>query len=388
MERETASASPDRAVAPTLHLSMVVPGTLLDRAGEQLGRVDDLIVRLDDGGYPPISGLRVRLAERELFVPADHIAALEFGQVRLAGEHLHMRRFERRPGEVLLRKDVLDRQLINVDGARLVRANDIELAQVDGVWRVIGVDTTLKGALRRLLPRRFGARITTEQFLDWASVEPFVGHVPTLKLRVPHPKLATLHPAEIADLVEAASHREGEEILRAVSGGDRELEADVFEELDEQHQVEFIEERPDHEVAAVLARMAPDDAADLIAELPEERRDAILSLVPASQRTKVRALLGYDPAEAGGLMSPDFLCLYRQATVGEALERVRTTLAPPELLTTIFVMDSRGRLAGSLPLAELVRADDDASLLELVVHDTPRLIADADFEEVARVMAD
>src|SRR5438309_8179691 len=102
MERETASASAGRASAPTLHLSTIAPGKLLDRAGEQLGHVDDLIVRLDDRGYPPISGLRARIAERELFVPADRIAALEFGQVRLAGERLHMRRFERRPGEVLL----------------------------------------------------------------------------------------------------------------------------------------------------------------------------------------------------------------------------------------------------------------------------------------------
>src|SRR5207248_6008095 len=130
-------------------------------------------------------------------------------------------------------------------------------------------------------------------FLDWASVEPFVGHVPSLKLKVPHPKLAKLHPAEIADLVEAASHREGEEIIDAV-GSDRELEADVFEELDEQHQIEFIEERSDEQVAAVLARMAPDDAADVVAELDEERREAVLTQLPASQRTKVRALLGYD----------------------------------------------------------------------------------------------
>jgi len=375
---ERAQATEGRARAELLPVSQVLGGALRDNEGGRIGRVDDLIVRLGGAGYPPITGLLVTVARRQAFVSADAASDIERGSVTLRTPRIDLRPFQRRSEEVMLKKDVLDQQLINVDGARLVRANDIELARIEGWWRVVGVETGPRGVVRRLLPRALGGRVEPREFLDWASVEPFVGHVPTLKLRVPHPKLATLHPAEIADLVEAASHREGEEILRAVSGGDRELEADVFEELDEQHQVEFIEERPDHEVAAVLARMAPDDAADLIAELPEERRDAILSLVPASQRTKVRALLGYDPAEAGGLMSPDFLCLYRQATVGEALERVRTTLAPPELLTTIFVMDSRGRLAGSLPLAELVRADDDASLLELVVHDTPRLIADAD----------
>ena len=387
MERETASASPDRAVAPTLHLSMVVPGTLLDRAGEQLGRVDDLIVRLDDRGYPPISGLRVRLAERELFVPADHIAALEFGQVRLAGEHLHMRRFERRPGEVLLRKDVLDRQLINVDGARLVRANDIELAQVDGVWRVIGVDTTLKGALRRLLPRRFGARITTEQFLDWASVEPFVGHVPTLRLRVPHPKLATLHPAQIADLVEAASHSEGEEIIEAV-GSDRELEADVFEELDPQHQVEFPHERSDAEAAQVLATMEPDDAADLLDDLDDERRQAVLELLPHVQRRKLRVLLGHDPATAGGLMSPDFLALSAETTVGAALDRVRAAQCPDEALGAVFALDGEGHLSGTASLPALLREPSEKRLVDVAQPVAAQLDVEADFEEVARVMAD
>jgi Mg/Co/Ni transporter MgtE len=219
-------------------------------------------------------------------------------------------------------------------------------------------------------------------------VEPFVGHVPTVKLRVPHPKLARLHPAQIADLVEAASHQEGEEIIEAVGADDRELEADVFEELDDQHQVEFIEERSDQQVAQVLARMAPDDAADLVAELGDARREAVLALLPAAQRTKIRALLGYDPAEAGGLMSPDFVSLYRHATVDEALDRVRRSAVPEDLLTAVFVMDSHKRLEGSIQIATLLRAESDTTLVDLVRRDTPRLIPDADFEEVARLMAD
>jgi CBS domain-containing protein len=385
---EAGEATRPRTTPEVLPLSQVLGGALRDNEGGRIGRVDDLIVRFGGTGYPPITGFLVSVAGRQAFVSADAASDIGPSRVFLRTPRIDLRPFRRRPEEVLLKKDVLDQQLINVDGARLVRANDIELARVHGWWRVVGVETGPRGALRRLLPRALGGRVEPHEFLDWASVEPFVGHIPTLKLRVPHPKLAKLHPAEIADLVEEASHGQGEEIMRAVRGDDRELEADVFEELDEQHQLEFIQERSDPEVAAVVARMAPDDAADLVAEMDEERRDAVLGLVPVSQRTKVRALLGYDPAEAGGLMSPDFVCLYRQATVAEALERVRTTLAPPELLTTIFVMDSRRRLAGSLPLAELVRADSDSALLELVARDTPRLIPDAEFEEVARLMAD
>jgi len=374
-------------VPQVLHLSLVAGGALRDGDGARLGRVDDLIVRLGDDDHPPITGVLVTVAGRQAYVPAERVADLGSSEVRLSRAELDLRGFRRRPEEVLLKRDVLDRQLINVDGARLVRANEIELARLEGWWRVIGVDTGPRGLLRRLVPRRLGPRLRTGAFLDWASVEPFVGHVPTVRLRVPHPKLARLHPAQIADLVEAASHREGEEIIAAV-GSDEDLEADVFEELDEQHKLEFIAERSDADVAGVLARMAPDDVADVVAELDEGRREPVLSLLAAPRRAKVRTLLGYDPAEAGGLMSTEFLCLYRFATVREAVERVRTSAIPASLLTTVYLMDSRRALSGAVAVAELLRAEPESPLAGLVGRSPPRLRADASLEEVARVMSD
>jgi Mg/Co/Ni transporter MgtE len=209
-----------------------------------------------------------------------------------------------------------------------------------------------------------------------------------VRLRIPHPKLAKLHPAQIADLVEAASRREGEEIIEAVGADDRELEADVFEELDEQHLREFLEDRPDEEVAQILSRMAPDDAADTIGELEEERREPVLALLPVSHRVKVRALLGYEPDEAGGLMSPDFVSLRGVTSAADALEAVRLSKISPELLTAVFVMEADGSLEGSVALAALLRADPGKRLSALVKHELPSLRADAPFEEVARLMAD
>jgi CBS domain-containing protein len=373
---------------PILHLSTLAGSPLRDLDGERLGKVEDVIVRLDGAGYPPITGLLVHVAGRTSYLGVDAVSDLGRHGAVLRKTQLDLRRFERRQGEVLLRRDVLDRQLINVEGARLVRANEIELADVAGSWRVVGVDTGARGGLRRLLPRPLGERIATTEFLDWASVEPFVGHVPTVRLRVPHPKLARLHPAQIADLVEAASRREGEEIIEAVGQDDRELEADVFEELDDQHQREFLEDRPDEQVAEILARMAPDDAADAAGELDEERREQILALLPVGQRIKVRALLGYDPAEAGGLMSPEFISLRRTTTAGEALDAVRLSKISPELLTAVFVCGPHGELEGSVPVAALLRAGPDRRLSALVKHELPAVHVDAAFDEVARVMAD
>jgi len=361
---------------------------LRDSDGERLGRVEDVIVRLGGVGYPPITGFLVKVAGRTSYLGIARVSNIGEEGVVMNKAKLDLRHFERREEEVLLGRDVLDRQLINVEGARLVRANEIELADIAGSWRVVGVDTGPRGGFRRLLPKPLGQRIATGDFLDWASVEPFVGHVPTVRLRVPHPKLAKLHPAQIADLVEAASRHEGEEIIQAVGEDDRELEADVFEELDDHHQREFLEDRPDDQVAEILARMAPDDAADAAGELDDERRARVLALLPVSHRVKVRALLGYDPAEAGGLMSPEFVSLRRSTTAGEALDAVRLSKISPELLTAVFVTAPEGSLDGSVPLAALLRTEPDRRLSALVKHELPSLRAHASFEEVARVMAD
>ena len=372
-----------------VHLSAILRSPLLDRAGERLGRVEDLIVRLADGGYPPITGLKARIGGRELFVPIDKVAELEPGQVRLSAQKLNLGRFERRVGEVLLSQDVLARKLVNVeaDPPRLITAHEIELACVDGWWRVVGVDPSTGAQIRRMFPRRLKRLISDRPFLDWTDMEPFVEHVPSARLRFSYRKLADLHPAEIADLVEAASHDEGEEIIKAV-GQDRELEADVFEELDEHHQLEFIRERPDEQVAAVIARMAADDAADLIVEIDQERRGRVLALLPGAQRHKIEKLLDYNPSTAGGLMSPAFITLSEQEPVERALARVRSSDIPAATLTTVYLHDGDGRLAGSVLIVELLRREASTPLSQLAEREPQAVHTDVEVPEVARTMTD
>lgn len=372
---------------PVLHLSLIAGGRLADADGGRLGRVDDVIVQLD-GEYPPVSGVLATVAGRRVFVPAAVIADISHGTVTLSRSRLDLGRFERREQEVLLKHDVLDRQLINVTGARLVRANEIELARLEGWYRVAGVDTSLRGLGRRLLPRKLAGRIGPGTFLDWAQIEPFTGHVPTVRLRVPHPKLARLHPAQLADLVEAASHSEGDEILRAVAE-DSGRQAQVYGELDSHHKAEFLGERSDQEAAALMAQMEADDAVDLVGELEPQRRDNVIDLLPLVQRRRVRALLGYDPATAGGLMSPGFVCLYATATREEALERIGRSRHSADALAWVFVMNSDRRLRHAVALPDVVRGAPGSLL-----SDAPGVLAarsvgvDAEAAEVARVMTD
>jgi CBS domain-containing protein len=372
-----------------VHLSSLAGSPLLDSAGERLGRVEDLVARLDHGdGLPPVIGLKARIGGRELFVPIDRVERLEPAAARTSTTKLNLAQFERRRGEVLLRADVLDRSLINVSTARLVTAREVELVCDQGAWRVAGIDPSLRPRLWRFLPRRFrGHDSEHREFVPWNDLEPFVGHVPSSSLKLATRRLRRLHPALIADLVEAASHDEGEEILKAV-GEDKELEADVFEELDDEHQVEFLRERSDAEVAAVLSRMASDDAADLLLEMEQDRRLPVLNLMPAGKQSKIKALLGHNPSTAGGLMNPDFVAAASDASVRDAIAAIRASELGAQQVSIVCVTDAGGVLVGVVSLADLIRSHVDARISSLIDNPTPTVAPEDDLPEVARLMSD
>ncbi|HEY5104207.1 MAG TPA: CBS domain-containing protein [Acidimicrobiales bacterium] len=338
-----------------LHLSTFLRRPIFDSGGDRIGRVQDLVARLGDDAHPPVVGAVIRIEGRNLFVPIRKIGGLVQGRMTFEGKQVDLRRFERRPGELLLAEDLLARHLINLVRGRIIIANEIEIAEIEGRWEVVGVDPGRRPLLRRVLGHRIGSHVHADSIVDFASIEPFVSHVPSARLRIPYRKLAKLHPAQIADLVEQSSHEEGEEIIEAV-GLDRELEADVFEELDTTHQLEFLESRSDLEAARLLSRMEPDNAADLISEFDQERRLPILELLPYEQQTKVRQLLSYNADTAGGMMNPDFVSVSANATVADALEAIRSSSVPAESLQAVFVLDESGQPIGAASIAPLVRA--------------------------------
>jgi len=374
----------------TLRLSRLLKRPVTDRGGGSLGRLTDVIVRLRGTDYPLVTGLVAAVGGREIFVPIDQVSSFDGDPLRLSSARLSLRHFERREGEVLLRADVLGHRLIDVPNARLVRAADLELVRVsnphpprDGAeWVVAGVDTR---------PRRmFGLRApeTPGGVRDWHDFEWLIGHVGSALLRGPFARIRRLKPAQIADLLESASAEEETEILGRVRA-DPELEADVFEELDEDLATRLLGARTDFEIAAVLARMRADDAADAIAELPQQRRQPVLDLLPPGPRQKVLTLMGFSSASAGGLMGVDFIALPGTATVRAALTRVRESpLLQPEALTSVHAVDEDGCLRGVARLVTLVQADQDAALIDVSDTDPVRVGADTDITDVAVLMTD
>lgn len=370
-----------------LMVTQVLRSPVLNPSGDELGRLEDLIVKLDGGGYPPVTGIKVRVSGGAVFVTSKNIEKFAPGEVRLSTLSLDTTTFQRRPGEVLLSADVLGRHLMDMARGRIVQAHDLVLAHLQDGWRLIGVDRSPRAMIRRLVPRRGRPDLRKHAVLDWKDVQPFVGHVPTAKLLMPLQRLRRLHPAQIADLVEGASHEEGEEILDAVEG-DVELTADIFEELDAEHQVEFLKSMSNDEAAKVLDRVASDDAADLLGELAQERRKPVFDLLSPQQQHKLRTLLQYHPSTAGGMMSPDYISVFRGATAAEALEAVRTDdKAPHQLLNTVFVTEQDGKLIGSIGTADLVRTEGTRKVDELDLI-ACRVTTSADVTDVTLTFAD
>jgi CBS domain-containing protein len=381
-----------------LYLSDLLRRPITGRGGESIGRLSDVIVRLGGAEDPVVTGLVAAVGGRAVFVPIDQVASLGGAQapdaqapgdvLRLTSAKLDLRRFERRDGEVLLRADVLGHRLIDVESAHLIRAADLQLAWRDGDWVVTGVDSHRRPRRWLLGPGRPADGGRSRQFREWAKFEPLIGHSGSALLRGPFGRIRRLKPAQIADLLEDASKDEETEILGQVHA-DPELEADVFEELDEDLATRLLGARTDGEIAAVLARMRADDAADAIAELPQRRRQPVLDRLPPGPRAKVLTLMGYNPTSAGGLMNMDYVAVPADATVAAAIAAVAGAVnLQPEALTSVHALDEGGRLCGVSKLVTLLQADPAAVLTQVYDDDPVRVGTDTDVVDVAVLMSD
>jgi CBS domain-containing protein len=331
-------------------------------------------------------GFVARIGSRAVFLPVAEVVLHPLQGVQLVGDRLDVRSFERRPHEIVLGGDLLGHHVISIADARLVLVCDVELAYRQGTLRAVSVAVDPAPLVGRLLPSWL-SRARTPVTLAWAGIEPLMAHVPTARWRLPLGRLARLHPARLADLVETASPSEGEEIIRTV-GQDRDLEADVFEELEPPYQLAHLRARSDGEVADLLATMAPDDAADLLLQFEDARRQRILGRLPLVTLHKVRLLLGFNPATAGGLMSTDYLAVPPEMQVTEVLDTVRARRVPPGVAESVYVVDAAHRLLGVLSIGELLRRGPSQPAGDTDMPAPVSVQPHADIPEIALTMTD
>ena len=373
-----------------LFLSQVIGKPVLDRRGEPFGKVRDLIVALGER-YPPVTALVVRLAGgRDIFVPWSDVDEIDEAGARLHGASVDITAFRQRPNEIRLWLDLQDKQIVDVEGRKIVRVNDIQLAPVRGRLRLVAVDVGLAGILRRLGLSGPGERlakalgIETENYIEWEDVDPVESSVSSLKLRVPHQALSTLHPADVAHIVEQLAPRDRAGILASLND---ERAADVMEELSADDQVDVLEDLPPETAADILEEMGPDDAADLLNDLSEERKAELLSLMQPEEAEDVRELLTYGEETAGGMMTTDFITVSPQESAQEVIDRLRELKPDANHVYYLYVTDAAEMLVGTVTLRGLIIAMPETRIGEFVRPDPISVTLDTDADEVARAIA-
>jgi magnesium transporter len=373
-----------------LYLSQAIGRPVLDVNGEPIGKVADLIVAVGDR-YPPVTGLVVETDRRRIFLPWTSVASFDLGGARLATSSIDIAKFQQRPNEILLKEDLMDKQIVDIDGRRVVRVNDLRLDEIEGKLHLVAVDVGASGLLRRLGiegPYRTLARNLrlplSERFIDWEDVDPVESSIASIKLRVPHAGLAELHPADLASIIDQLTPKDRAGVLATL---DDEAVADAMEEMEPDTQVDVLEDLEPERAADILEEMSPDDAADLVADLSDESRQEILALMEKDEADELGELLGYPEDSAGGIMTTEFIAIPATLTAAETIDRLRELEPDAETIYYVYVTDLEGRLVGVLSLRDLIVARPDAPIRE-VMYDEPvtvGLLASQD--EVAQVVA-
>ncbi len=346
-----------------LYLSQILGRPIFDAEGEKIAVIKDVIVRYGEEDYPPIIGLVARYRRRNFFMPRAKISTLEETGAKMNSGVLDLSPFARREGEVLLAKDVLDNQLIDVDGKRVVRVNDVQIITVVNQWRVSGADVSLRGFLRRLMPSGFyGSNIPVE-VLDWADV----GYLATdkssvaVRLKSSKDKLSRLHPVEIAQLAETLSPIHRTEIVESL---DDEIAADTLEEMSTENQARILEEMDNERAADLLEEMSPDDAVDVLGEMDEDKARELFDLMEDAEKVDVADLMSYAHDTAGGLMTTEFVTFPKNLTVREAIEGLREMADTPNMIYYLYIVSEENswKLEGVVTLRSLILADPAFSL--------------------------
>ncbi len=373
-----------------LYLSQTIGRPVRDRADEPIGKVADLIVAVGDR-YPPVTGLVVETDRRRIFLPWASVDCLDAGGARLRSRTIDIGKFRQRPNEILLRADLMDKQIVDIDGRKVVRVNDLRLDEIEGRLHLVAVDVGAAGLLRRLgvegglrvVARNLNLPIP-ERYIDWEDVDPVESSIASVKLRVPHAGLAELHPADLATILDQLAPRDRAGILASL---DDEAVADAMEEMEPDNQVEVLEDLAPERAADILEEMSPDDAADLVADLDQDTRDEILAHMERDEVEEVQELLGYPEDSAGGIMTTAYIALDEHLTAAEAIDRLRQLEPDAETIYYVYVTDEDDRLVGVLSLRDLIVANPGMQIRDVMIREPVAVAVLSDQDEVAEVVA-
>ena len=353
-------------------LSELLGAAVRDASGTVRGRVREIAVAPQD--HPTrIAYLIVRTSDGERVVPPDALKSAG-RSVRAANEMSQWMRYTPSDGVLLLKRDLLDQQIIDVHGRKVVRVNDVELESTPInahlLLNVVSVDVGARGAIRRLskgivpsftlraLLARIPPRVIPWEYVDLLVTDP----ARRVKLKIAYDGLAKLHPADIADIVEDLAPAEREAVFETI---DEEVAAEALEEIDPDIQVSIVESLDKDRAADIVEEMDPDAAADLLGDLPEEQSGEILKEMEPEERREVSQLLEFGERTAAGRMTTEFVAVSDTALVDHAIEALKTFEGSREALATIYLTGPGQKLVGSVPLVKIAINSPAVQLSEI-----------------------
>jgi len=357
-----------------------------DAQNKPVGSLADFVVDCRQT-YPRVTALVLKRRSRRVLVSWRQVASIEESGCILAVSGQQLADREPKPRELMLAESFLDKQLVDRDGRKLIRVNDIQLARTGDDLYVVGVDVSSGALLRRLGLAKVGERLAKRpraHLIDWANIDLAGSGAGAVQLTVPRGDLSLVHPADIADIVHELSPAERAAVFEAL---DDDVAADAMEEMHPSFQAATLLDMADAEAARLLSNMSPDDAADLLADLPPERREALIGLMEKEDAEDVAELLAYPEHSAGGIMTPDYAWVPPDATAADALDMLRAQSQDVETVYYIYVLDKSKHLKGVLSLRDLLPAPAERKVRDFMtaVPVTTRL--DGTEEEITGLIA-
>ena len=354
-----------------MSLAGLIGRPVVDPDGQEIGRLVDVVVRHGEETYPPVSGLIVKVGQRKLFINGARISKISPDSITLSSQtKINLEPFARRAGESLLDADVLDHQIVDVDGLRVVRTSDLYLAPFNREIRVVGVDISFMSFLRRLFPGSLSRRPTPEHVIDWASVASLTDSTGVVRTSGTRSALSQLRPADLADLIEDLAGREQGALIEML---DPDLAADALEEMEDDELEGLLRGLSAERSAELLARMEPDESAEVLRDLDEEHRESILSAMDVSISKQLRQLVSFDEELAGGIMTTYILVVKSSDTVEDAL-KLLVENRQRESSDGVVVVDGKGKLLDHIQTVELLAADPASLVADLIAKPYPTAV--------------
>ena len=340
-----------------------------DSSGENVGKIVDVVAERAEP-YPMIIGLVVKRKGRagRSYLPWEKIARIE-PMVTSSEETFQASEAVLPEKDIVLLREVMDKQIVDTFGAKVVRVNDLHFLRMNAHLRLVHVDVGFRGLMRRVGWERLVDRVLRwlfsyelpNQFISWKYVQLLSGS-DLLQLSVSQKKLMHLHPADLADIIEDLSGRERSAMFHAL---DPETAADALEEIDPKIQKSLIEETPVEKASDIVEEMSPSDAADLLGDLPEEKAEEILEGMEKEKAEDVRELLVHADETAGGLMTTGFLSVNPKVTVETAIARLKAEASELDIIDYIYVVNEEEIFQGVVSIRDLLTAQPQQPLSEI-----------------------